>query len=251
MALPAKQAKSWSISRYHLYQQCPYRFKLQNLDKYPVKETVSPALEHGRQAHDAIDAYLKGTTRTVPKEGKVFAPLLKDIKSRLAKTPHLAEVESTWALRADWTETRFDDWNGCWVRIKTDSAFLQKDKATGAPIANIDDWKTGKFRPDNQSDYLEQLELYALGGLIKWQNLIPMGLTVVPRLRYLDYEGPITHPPAGDEKVYTGDDLEPLKKLWAKRVKPMMNDKKFAPKPNKFCGWCPYGVSKGGPCKFG
>ena len=49
-------------------------------------------------------------------------------------------------------------------------------------------------------------------------------------------------------------DMPKLKLEWNKRVKPMMLDKKFAPKPNQFCYSCHFRASNkdngGGQCKF-
>jgi CRISPR/Cas system-associated exonuclease Cas4 (RecB family) len=112
----------------------------------------------------------------------------------------------------------------------------------------VTDWKTGKFREDQNEDYLEQLELYALSALI----LYPHIQKVKPRLVYLDIG--IIHPTADVELVFTRADLPKLKKLWVKRTKAMLSDKLFAPRPNDKCKWCFFRSSNkaagGGQCKF-
>ena len=97
------------------------------------------------------------------------------------------------------------------------------------------------------SEYLEQLELYALAALV----LHPHIKEAKPRLVYTDLG--IVEPK--EPLVYTQADVPRLKKLWAQRTKPMMTDKKFAPRPNDKCRWCYFGQSgkaKGGPglCKY-
>lgn len=247
MAFPLpKRATSWSFSRYSLYRQCPLKFKLQNLDKLATGQPKSAALVRGDQIHQLADKYVKGEIARLPAELKLFADLFKESKARLKKTPHLVMAEETLALRSDWSLTTWDDWKGCWVRIKMDYASIVSED--GRPVAIIDDYKTGKFRSDNREEYMEQLELYALGALIKWEKLIPDGLIVRPRLIYLDHG--LTYPEPKDAIVYPGSQLPALKKTWAKRVKPLLADTKFAPKPNKFCYNCEYSAGKGGPCKF-
>jgi CRISPR/Cas system-associated exonuclease Cas4 (RecB family) len=116
----------------------------------------------------------------------------------------------------------------------------------------VTDWKTGKFRPESQEEYLEQLDLYGLGALLIYAGR--PGLVVRPRLVYTDL-GRI-YPNCVDEPVveYRPEDLPKLKKTWEKRVKPMLADKTFAPKPNKYCYSCHYRASNkangGGQCKF-
>jgi len=52
-------------------------------------------------------------------------------------------------------------------------------------------------------------------------------------------------------------DLPRLKKEWVARTKAMLNDKKFAPKPNRFCGFCHFrkdnvaqAITGGGRCQY-
>jgi RecB family exonuclease len=237
---------SWSYSRYGTYKQCPLKAKLSYIDKIPIQKNA--AMIRGDAIHKMAEKFLKGEISRIPKELSLFTEDFKSLKALMKKHPERIEVEDTWAFRADWSETFWNDWSGCWVRIKTDvSNLIEQDKL---PVVIVTDYKTGKYRPDNQEDYLEQLDLYALGALLKWRHLIPEGLTVKPRLVYLD--AGIVYPIIGtsEAKVYQGADLKSLQKSWEKRVKPMLNDTTFAPKPSHLCGWCDYSASKGGPCKY-
>lgn len=145
-------------------------------------------------------------------------------------------VEDQWAFTNTWGETAWNDWVKCWVRIKVDCAHHLDEETL-----RVRDWKTGKFREEMNEEYLEQLELYALTALL----LHPHIQKVETELVYLD-EGKIFKAP----KVYTRADIPALKKLWEKRVTPMLKDKRFAPRPNNKCRWCHFSKSKGGPCKF-
>lgn len=240
MAWPkATQIKAWSFSRYSTYRQCPLKLKLSAIDK--IQEPKSPPLLRGTDIHKLAEDYVKGLIRTVPKDLKIVAEEIKRLRAIVKKEP-AAKVEDTWAFRSDWTQTRWDDWNGCWVRIKLDVAHPEDN------VIVVTDWKTGKFRQDNLQEYLEQLELYALGALLTYAGR--PGLVVRPRLVYTDF--PVIHPAPVD---YTPKDLPKLKKTWIARTRPMLNDKVFAPKPNNYCYSCFYGQAgkaKGGPglCKF-
>ena len=237
-----KPLTSWSYSRYALYKKCPAQFNYKHILKLGTEQS-SPALEHGNAVHKEFELYLKGQGRSPPKSLGDFGKEAKAIRETAKKTPEHAVIEDTWALRRDWTWTRWDDWSFCWVRIKLDAAHIESHD--GKPMARVTDLKTGKFRLQDNAEYELQLELYALGALLKWKDLLTQGLTVKPRLAYVD-QG-IVH----ETKTYSGADLEPLKKQWEGRVKPMFADKTFKPTPTEFaCRYCEFSKSKGGPCKF-
>lgn len=239
------QITSWSYSRYSTYKTCPAKARYAYIDKLPVSGPKSPALVRGDEIHKGADGFLRGVTARLPADLKLIADQMKKIKAYAKKKPHLVSFEETLALRADWSTTVWNDWNGCKVRIKMDVGYLEEASKGGPPMAHIIDFKTGKFNENSAEDYMEQLDLYALGALIKWEQF--EGLTVQPQLLYTDLG---TSYPA-EPRVYEAGELPALKKAWEKRVRPMLNDKKFAPKPNWSCRFCDYGVSKGGPCKYG
>jgi hypothetical protein len=242
--IPIKQITSWSFSRYSDYKQCPLKCKLKHVDR--IKEPGSDALNRGAAIHDLAEKYIKGLvkTRVFPVELKLFEALFKMLKAQYKKKINGMVVEDNWAFTKNWTETQWDNWVQCWVRIKLDCAHHQ-DLET----LIITDWKTGKFRVEMNEDYVEQLELYALAALL----LHPHIEKVMPRLVYLD-QGTI-YPKKPEDVLFTRADITMLKKKWEKRVKAMLSDKIFAPRPNDKCKWCWYGQSgkaKGGPglCKY-
>lgn len=241
----ATQLTSWSWSRYETYDQCPAKAKYSYLLKLPQEK--SAALERGARVHDDIRDFTIGKTAKVPEEvPKAFTKDLKALRVRFNKRPTDTIIEDTWAYRADWSETVYNDWNGCSLRIKVDAAVIDKDTIV------ITDYKTGKMRPENQEKYTQQMQLYAVGALQRFGVIMPNNLGIVAsdlrvsaRLLYLDEEKVW-----GAGTVYTISDLPALKKEWEKRIRPMLNDKTFAPKPNRFCSWCSYSKAKGGPCKY-
>lgn len=235
--IPIKQITSWSFSRYSDYKQCPAKAKYKHVDK--LKEPPNDAMARGAAIHAKAEDYIKGKIRAMPVELKLFADTFKFLKTQYKKSINGMCVEDNWSFTKTWTETQWNDWVNCAVRIKLDCAHhIDED------VMVISDWKTGKFRPEMNDEYIEQLELYALAALI----LHPHLKEVHPRLVYLD-TGTI-YPNPEEPLVFTQKDVPKLKKTWEKRTKPMLNDKSFAPRPNDKCKWCHFSKSKNGPCKY-
>lgn len=238
--IPIKQIKSWSFSRYSDYRQCPLKAKLKHIDR--IQEPPNDAMARGSAIHEMAEKYIKGGLKRLPAELKPVEDEMKSLKEKFKKMSQTMLVEDTWAFTKDWEETAWDDWAKCWLRIKLDCAHHEDDTTL-----IVTDWKTGKFRADQNEDYVEQLELYALAALLLHEHI----QQVKPRLVYVDH-GLVY--PDGDPLVYTRKDIQRLKTLWAKRTKAMLNDKKFAPRPNNRCRWCFYRASNkeagGGQCKY-
>lgn len=224
---------AWSFSRYGDYKLCPAKFKYKHIDR--IKEPPNKAMERGTAIHKMAEDYTNGLLKRLPADLKLFSG---DFKA-LVKQPHKS-VEEQWAFTSKWSETGWFDKN-CWVRIKIDAAYVNEEHNALVVI----DHKTGSMRDENKADYLEQLELYALAGLVK----MPTIDVVSPRLWYLDH-GAIYPDPELEELEYTQKDKSRLIKLWDARTKPMMTDTTFRPKPNHKCQWCFYSKSKGGPCQY-
>lgn len=236
--LPVKQITAWSFSRYNTYRQCPYKAKLKFIDK--LTEPSTPALERGSQIHQLAEDYLKGKLSRLPPELKAFGETFRALRKRYQKMVSGMTVEDTWAFTKEWDQTTWNDWARCWVRIKLDCAHEEP-----GDVLIIRDWKTGKFRLPKVEEYVEQLELYALAALL----LFPHLKEVCPVLDFLDEA--IEYPRPEDEPlIFTPADIPRLKKLWAKRVKPMLADKRFAPRPNDLCRFCHFRAANGGPCKY-
>ncbi len=240
--IPITPVKSWSFSRYIDYCACPLKFKLKYINK--ITEPPNDAMARGTDIHKLAEDYLKGKVSRLPVELQLMADEFKRLRAVYKKRLSRMTVEETWAFTSTWTETQWNDWTGCWVRIKLDASHYEAD---GTMV--VTDWKTGKFHEDKNEEYLEQLELYALGAFLLDPNL----KVVQPRLAYID-QG-MFYPPESKPLIFTRDDVPRLKKIWSSRVAPLFKDRRFAPRPNDKCRWCWYGASKkkdGGPglCKF-
>lgn len=240
--------KSWSFSRHSTYKQCPLKAKLLYIDK--LKEPPNSAMARGNAIHLMAENFIKGHLKELPAELKMFEKDFTYLRDRYTKKVGQPAVEDNWAFTRDWSLTRWDDWAHCWVRIKLDCAHEEK-----GDVLIITDWKTGKFREDQNADYLAQLKLYALGALLmpRYAHI----KEIRPRLAYLDlgfcFDG--SDKDKGKPAiVYTRKDLPALKAEWEKLVTPMLSDQAFPPRPNKFCNWCFFRAANktngGGQCRF-
>ena len=234
---PATQITSWSYSRYASYKLCPFQAKCKFILKLP--EPGNAAMDRGNAIHKLAEDYINGKIRNIPAELKQFENLFKTLKAERKKKTAVMFVEDSWAYRKDWSQTVFNDWANCWLRVKLDCAHTEN-----VTRLIVNDWKTGKLRPEEVEAYVEQLELYALAAMTRYPHIEE----VVPRLVYLD-EGKM-YPQDHEQLIYTRKDMAGLLKTWEKRIKPMLTDKKFLPKPNNKCKWCHYRKDNGGPCKF-
>lgn len=217
----AKQITSWSYSRFATYEECPAKAKYKFIDKLP--EPPSPAMERGNQIHKLAEEYTKGNIKKLPQELIQF----KEEFELLRESKPI--VEETWAFTSKWHITTWNDWQNCWLRVKTDAACVEDD------WLYVIDHKTGKKR----DGYDAQLNLSALAGML----IFPKVKFVSTQLWYLDSGEQVT-------KDYNAEEMPQLMLDWVKKTRAMLSDTRFAPKPGNGCRWCPFSKSKGGPCKF-
>lgn len=223
----SKTLKSWSPSRYALWSQCPAKAMYKHIMRLP--EPSSPAAERGTAIHLEGELYLKGEIEKVPVSYAKFAKDLQTIKKKAA------EPERNYTFTREWQLTSGTDWENAWLRMRLD-ALVQNPKEKRVIVI---DFKTGKVR-DGSSEYRDQVELGAMAALIDFPNME----RATTELWFLDH------------KVVVGGEverknLEPLKRKWELRVKPMLEDTKFPARPGVHCRWCAYSHTKRGPCKAG
>jgi hypothetical protein len=217
---------AWSYSRYADYKLCPFKFKCKHIDR--IKDQGSAAMDRGSAIHKEGEVFLSTPgKRAVPASYKAFQSQMLELK---ALKP---VVEQQWGFTQQWTPTGWFG-NDTWLRIVLDAGVRYEDNT-----ADVIDFKTGKKYATNE----EQVELFSTAPFMKW----PDTTHVTTRLWYLDV-------PDKDEneviREYTRRDYDLIRKDWTKRVVPMFNDTKFAPRPNDKCKWCSYRKEAGGPCKF-
>lgn len=105
---------SWSFSRLLVYEQCPYRFKLQFMDRIPDLQPKTAA-DRGTQIHQEAEDYVLG-------KGD-FTSNLRHFKADfLALKSHADQgrvtCEEEWAFDRDWAVS---SWKSGWLRLKCDA----------------------------------------------------------------------------------------------------------------------------------
>lgn len=230
---PLPRITAWSYSRWSTYSECPFKAKLKFVEK--LKEPSSKAMERGSEIHTHAEQFVKGEQKRVHETLTLFSKEFRSLKKRKA----LAEHDVT--FRKDWSQTTWNDWNEAWVRIKID-ALVPPNKQN---VVEVIDYKTGKPK----DGYDAQLELYAVAGFLVY----PQAEQVRTNLWYLDHgviHGADSLRNPGSEGIYTRDMLQKLINGWERRVKPMLADTVFSPRPGPYCSWCHFRKANHGPCKF-
>jgi hypothetical protein len=253
-----KQFTSWSYSRYRDYKRCPYFAKLKHLDKVPEGSTVNPAMIRGSAIGAMAEDYTKGILKRLPSELSMFAKQFTALAKMKMKN---VWVEESWCFDKDWkpilhkfpldkngemmwdkfAPADCDAWRSIWVRVKMDLCGIDEQTNVLVPV----DHKTGKYREYELASYLEQLEIYAIGGMCRFEQVAGAS----PRLWFLD-EGLEYPQGVGEEFYYAREELPALIKKWACNVAPMFSDTTFRPRPNDKCKYCAYSSAKGGTCKY-
>lgn len=221
--LPEPKITAWSYSRWRDYSKCPFYAKCKYVDK--LKEPDSPAMARGTLVHKLAENFIKAEHQPL------FSSELSLFRDEFRYLRRLhAKAEEQWAFNANWEPV---DWfaPNAWCRVKVD-AFARKHKRMGLVV----DFKTGKINPDHQ----DQLSLYAIGAFI----MDPEIVVADTQNWYLDL-GKKT-----ENVIFTVGMLEDLKKTWHGRVRALLADRDFVPRPNESCKWCAFSCGKGGPCVY-
>lgn len=240
-AKKARQFTSWSYSRYRDYKRCPLYAALKHLDKVPDGDPAgSPAMARGTAIGAMAEDFVKGKLKTLPPELKLFKDRFIALQKLKMKN---VWVEESWCFKRDWSHAEWNDWDNVWLRVKMDLCGIDQPTNTLIPV----DHKTGKYREYDIGSYLEQLEIYAMGGMVKFPDVAGAS----PRLWFLD-EG-LEYPQGlgTDEEIYySRAELPLLQRKWEAAIKPMFTDTTFRPKPNDKCRYCNYRKEVGGACKY-
>jgi hypothetical protein len=242
--------QAWSYSRFGVYTACPYKAKLQFIDK--LKEPDFAAGIEGTRVHAIAAAY---TTGKLPTDREA-ASLLPELKAMLAskRVPKELETfaeefqmlrkakalcEEQWTFDRNWNYLP-DGWfsSQAWLRVKVDSHYLEaKKKGNGIreTTVHIQDHKTGKVSVEHSL----QRSLYALAAFQVYLDCVK----VTAAHWYLT-------PGKLESETWERSQLDKLKKDWALRTTAMLHDTTFTPNPSAACRWCHFRKSNGGPCIF-
>lgn len=224
----SKTITSWSFSRALVFESCPYRAKLQWIDKVPDLQPKTAA-DRGTAIHQEAEDYVLG------KSG--FTHNLRHFEDDLAAlAAHAREgrvtCEEEWGFDRDW---KVADWKRAWLRLKCDAVCH-----LSAKHVVVIDHKTGK-RFGNEVKHARQLQLYALCALIRYPEVDQ----VTCELWYLDQN---------ELAAFTMHrrQLGKYLKIFDRIGREITEELAFKPNPNIFsCKYCPYDPSKQGDCRFG
>jgi putative RecB family exonuclease len=226
---------AWSYSRYGDYSQCPLKFKLKHIDK--IDTGTSEAMLRGRRLHTAAEHYITAQRDDIAPELESRTDLLDALRGMFQEHGNVI-VEQKWGFEAGWRVGSWFNKKGrkpVWLRATLDVGIDYRDASF-----EVIDWKTGKKYDENE----EQMQLFATTVFARYPDV----KEVKTRLSYVDL-------PAGEGSEtyaeYDRGSFDSLKSDWEKRVEPMFNDDEFRPRPNRFCGWCPFSAGEGGQCKHG
>lgn len=230
------QVKSWSYSRYRDYVQCPFMFKCKHLDK--LKEAPSEAMERGIRIGGEMESFFKDPKLPVPADCTALSETYLEIRRQKPL------VEQMWGLDKDWNPVAWNDWNACWLRVKMDIVYMEKNIRRVHPLDN----KTGKFKEKDVEVYLEQLDIYVAAAPAYFQG----AKDYAPALLYSDLG--MRYPDLDDQGeptlIYTQQDAMSARLRWNYNVRGLFGETSWKPKPGNHCRWCSFSKSKGGPCEY-
>jgi PD-(D/E)XK nuclease superfamily len=245
MKLPKRfpTVDAWSFSRYKDYVQCPLKFACKHLMKW--KEPGNAAMDRGTAIHKLAEDFTQGKITKLPKELSNFKEEFNRLAKKYKQKPGTVSVEGEWAFNRSWEPVPWFGGVQVYARIKLDVFEFVAEN-----VGEITDHKTGQHRAEQEDEYVEQLQLYALASFRKFPTLV----AARPRILYLDHGKTYPADAIGEQteplEYFKKKDEKNLVKLWDKKVLPMFTDTRFAPTANSKCHWCHYRKANGGPCKY-
>jgi hypothetical protein len=253
----------WSDSKLHLWEKCPLQCQLRSVlhlcvhcfrgslpygdgalcPKCHRPHAVSPALQRGRSVDEVITKYLTGGV-PIAKVYEEYRPhptipaALRDVrgvvKRARARVQFQVVLDSAWRTVSQFTKN-------AWLRCKLDVLVYLR------PSLKVIDWKTGGIDKHSGTirespEYDDQMDLYSVVALVAEPDFAAANSELV----FLDAPPGVN--PVRRGKEIRRNNLERAKERWEARVKPMLSDRTFAPRPGWYCDYCDYSKTKGGPC---
>lgn len=219
-----RRIAQWSYSRWSTYERCPRMARYKFVDRLPEGER-GPALLRGETVHRLAERYVKKEIARVPAELRPVAAELRELRRKGAKT----EIEL--AITKTWRPTGWFD-PDAWARAKIDVALRE------GSVVSVIDYKTGRYQPGAEEHRL-QLELYG-AFVLSCDDEVE---EVRARLLFVDHGRDASH-------AFHRNEVGQLRKLWDRRVRPLLRDATFPTRPGGHCRWCPYSKARRGPCEF-
>ena len=226
----------YSYSMIGTFKNCPYRFKLQYIDKIKTKFNKTPALEKGSFLHFGIEHYLKGDLKekinefkfsTINEEEKkeIFKLLKKILKSKniqFYKSFDNLYIEFGFGLRLKENDVEVTEYKKD-VDIRGYIDLMFYDDFTESVY--IIDHKSGRYR--EEQDKL-QISIYYLVAY----KLFPQAEKFNLNFDFIEHEKSVTY-------TYTRNDFQKVLQYVKNEINKVETATEF-PKITKFCQWCPY-----------
>lgn len=219
-----KPIERYSYSKLSVYEQCPFRYKLEYIDKIPQPDCDRTALIKGSKIHsilEKIEDFVyspKGEYHDIVKNF-MNSELGKDILSKPSIREHEIKLDENFlandSLKRD--ETRFV---GYIDRINL-------SKGSDAEVELID-YKTGKYKDPIYQDYA-QLIYYGIYIFDKYKDIEKL------KLRFVYVEHSLENTLMLERKTINIH----LNKLKSK-IQKIETDSVFKKCVTKLCDWCPY-----------
>lgn len=213
--------KHFSWSALDTYEQCPRRWKHKYIDRLP--DPKSEALERGIRVHEALEIAIKTKDAEVDFGGSWLATIVDTYRS------FGAEAEQNYYVDRDWNEVAPDP-----------ERFMPRGTYTMAKLDVISvrdglfvDWKSGKIYPQKHEAQarLYSAVLASVTGRKRWDV----------DLVYVDQQH-------HEMLAFEFDDIEDETRRWDERARPLFEATEWPKQPSNLCKWCPFHVSKSGPC---
>lgn len=224
----SEKLTQWSMSRLQTYELCPYRVKLQYLDKVADMQEHKSA-DRGSKIHEECEKFVRGEIE-FNDHLKHFYPEFQAL--RIEYDAGNVTCEEEWGFDSEWNEA---PWDNAWLRMKCDCVVhLSKYELL------IVDYKTGQ-RYGNEVKHQQQLQLYAVAGLLRFPEIE----NVICELWYLDKNELARF-------ILPRSEMDKHLKYFTDKGDQMCAETEFAPNPTLHsCRFCPYQPNKQGNCKFG
>lgn len=218
---------NWSISALHIYEGCPYHYKLRYVDKQPPPPAPvtdkEPANERGQRIHDVA----KDIIEAAPTSCMPLTSELEKIGVALTALQRYAAAntvitEQKWGFDREWNPI---EWQHAWGRAILD-VFVPLSQTRGYIV----DYKTGKYAY-NEQKHFDQARLYAIACFFRYPKIE----TITAEFWYIDH-GVLL-------KWIFGRDIAMRSRLeYETRVLKMESDTQCVAKPDaKFgCRYCAY-----------
>lgn len=239
-----------SHSAMETFKQCPYKYKLNQIDKIPEpkseesvfgsylhyilqwffennynKISLKDLLSYYEKHWPEIKYFDNKTQKEKPMSNFFFEEGIMMLKNFYQKNGHkdvtIISLEAPFEISLTDQNDQIHIVSGIIDRIqKTDTRY------------EVMDYKTGKRLPtQTKVDQNNQLSIYALAFLDKWPDIKIKDLDL--SLYFLKF-GEIL------KTKRTKEDLEETKDKILKIIKDIQKEKSFCPKPTVLCGWCGY-----------